>query len=126
MQGGAQFTQTWNRYSIHRAGEEKLRYVGSLVVEEPYYTGGSAPIGQTVTYPAYENVTGNHVAVRGTLYRFTRHPEEGVCRAHLNNCYEILGTYTSTTIGDYIDTIVAPAGTYPSNGQSGSYWYILS
>lgn len=27
--------------------------------------------------------------------------------------------------GSYIDTIVAELGTYPANGRSGSYWYVL-
>lgn len=33
-------------------------------------------------------------------------------------------TYTETTRGSFVETIIAEDGTYPSNGVKGDYWYV--
>lgn len=58
------------------------------------------------------------------LYHLTERLPSSDWLRFVAESYSINTTYTQSR-GAYVDTIIAPKDTYPANGVSGGYWYVL-
>ncbi len=98
--------------------------IGGSTLYEYYYTAGGTLMRRSRSSYFSHDVCGQGDYI-GETWAPSDYYTNNACNSS-QTLYYSRGSQTRTTYtrGSYIDSIIAEAGAYPTNGRSGNYWYV--